>query len=68
MTIGENIRAVRESKGYSRTRLAKRAYISPMTIQMWETDKYVPTVSLLIAVADILGVTLDELVGRKVQK
>lgn len=64
MTIGENIQRVRESKGYSRGRLALRSNVNAWTIRAWEKGRTVPTITLLIKVADVLRVSLDELVGR----
>lgn len=64
MTIGESIRKVREEKGYSRERLSRAAKVSHTAILQWEYDKASPTASLLWRVADVLKVSLDELVGR----
>lgn len=64
MTIGEAIRKAREDKGYSRSQLSIKAGVPYITIRHWETDRSIPRVDLLICVADALGVTLDDLVGR----
>lgn len=64
MTIGQSIRAARESKGWSISQLSRKADVANQTIWQWETGRAMPTVLLLICVADALDVTLDELVGR----
>lgn len=66
MTIGESIRKARLDKGYSQTKLSIKSGISVSVISYWETGRVFPTLINLIPVADALGVTLDELVGRKV--
>ena len=66
MTIGESIRKARLEKGYSQTKLSIKSGISVSVISYWETGRVFPTLINLIPVADALGVTLDELVGRKV--
>lgn len=67
MTIGQSIRATRKAKGFSQEELARKAGIWQPVISSWELDRVNPTIPLLICIADVLGVTLDELVGRNVQ-
>lgn len=68
MTIGEAIKAARKARGLKQIELAEKAGISVNTIRFWETDRTSPTAIFLCCVADVLDVTLDELVGRKVTK
>ena len=65
MTIGESIRAVREAKGFTRRELYEKSGVHYQTIYNWEHDGPVPTVFNLICIADVLDVSLDELVGRE---
>ena len=67
MTIGEAIKKARKSKGITQKDLAKKTGLSQCVISWWETNRVTPTVILLMCVADVLEVTLDELVGRKVK-
>lgn len=64
MTILEAIKKAREAKGYSLQTLAKKSGINASTINKWETRGSFPTIINLIPVADALGISLDELVGR----
>lgn len=64
MTIGQCIRATREGKGKSRWFVTKKSGISPSLLYNWEADRSLPRIDLLICVADVLDVSLDELVGR----
>lgn len=66
MTIGESIRTVREERGYSRERLARRTGLHIQTITRWEQGLSCPNALPLIEVADALNVSLDELVGRRI--
>lgn len=69
MTIGQAIRKAREHRGLTQQKLAELSGIAVLTLQGWERDKFTPTVILLMGVADILEISLDELVGRnKVEK
>ena len=63
-TIGEYIKDARESKGYSQRELAKKSGIGISNIGHWERGQTFPSIINLIPVADVLGITLDELVGR----
>ncbi len=65
MTIGEHIRKVREEKGYSRERLARRTGLHLQTILRWEQGLSFPNLMPLIEVAQVLNVSLDELIGRR---
>jgi transcriptional regulator with XRE-family HTH domain len=66
MTIGEAIRKARKERKYSRQRLADEAKISVMTIVRWELGISTPNLLPLLDVANVLKISLDELVGRKV--
>ena len=66
ITIGEAIKKARIEKGLSRSELSFEARIPVQNIYQWETDRAYPSIINLIPVADVLGVTLDELVGRTV--
>lgn len=65
MTIGQAIKKARGDKRLMRKELAEKSGISLTTIANWENDRNVPTIFLLICLADILDISLDELVGRK---
>lgn len=66
MTIGESIRKARKERKYSRQRLADEAKISVMTIVRWELGISTPNLLPLLDVANVLKISLDELVGRRV--
>lgn len=64
MTIGEKLKQLRQEKKYSQGELALKLDIHRNHVSLWETDKYEPSISYCIALADIFGVTLDEFCCR----
>jgi transcriptional regulator with XRE-family HTH domain len=65
-TLGSRLRALRERLGWTRKRLARRVGIGVSALWYLETDRYRPSLPVLVRLADALGVrTLDELVGRR---
>ena len=64
MTIGQSIREARKSKGLTQRKLEVEAGVSQGALSNWEKDIYSPSIFNLICLADVLSVSLDELVGR----
>ena len=62
------IKDYRASFHLSQNELAKKIKVAPSTVGMWETGKSVPRPSKLIKLADIFGVTVDELLREGVKK
>jgi transcriptional regulator with XRE-family HTH domain len=59
--MGDRIRAVRLAHGMSLRTLADRLGVSPSLISQVETGRAKPSVSTLYAIANELGISLDEL-------
>ncbi len=56
----------RKEKGLSQAQLAKQLHVTKQTVSKWETGKGMPDVSILSALAEIIDVTVDELLtGRE---
>lgn len=66
MTIGEHIKQERLARGWTQSELSRRADINFTSISYYETGRALPSVIALIALADAFGISLDQLVGRKV--
>ena len=64
-TIGSRIAALRKQKGLSQEKLAEKLGVSSQAVSKWENDASCPDISLLPALADVLGVTTDELLTGK---
>lgn len=60
-TIGKFISALRRANGMTQKELAELLYVSDKTVSRWECDECTPDLSLIPAIADIFGVTADEL-------
>ena len=59
--VGDRLRAARRSHGLSLRRLADRLGVSPSLISQVERGRAKPSVSTLYAIANELGISLDEL-------
>lgn len=66
MTIGQSIKKARKAKGLNQTQLAAAIGVNTPQISWLETGRSFPHILSCISLADELGVTLDELVGRTV--
>ena len=62
----EAIKYQREVRGYSQSALAKATGITQQKISYFESGKHSPVIEDCIKLADFYGISLDELVGRKV--
>lgn len=62
--IGKKIRRLRKKNGFTQKQLADELQIHQNMISLWETERYEPTLFMACCLADIFGVSLDELCGR----
>ena len=61
MTIGKNVKRLRMNLGMTQEQLAERLHISGQAVSKWENETALPDITLLPALADCFGVTIDEL-------
>lgn len=61
MTTGEKIREARKQAGLTQEQLAEKLSVSRPAVAKWETDKGIPDVENLKALAALLGVSVDYL-------
>jgi transcriptional regulator with XRE-family HTH domain len=64
MTIGEKIKELRKAKKMPQHKLAEKIGVHTSTVCWWETHRIEPTMFNCILLADVFGVTLDELCCR----
>lgn len=65
-TIGTFISVLRKSKGLTQKELGDMLGVSDKAVSRWERDECAPDISLIPVIADIFGVTADELLrGEK---
>lgn len=59
MSIGKKIRDLRKQKGVSTLTLAKEIGVSQRAIEYWESEKRVPRIESVKAIADYFNISLD---------
>lgn len=64
MDLRDNISEHRRSAGFTQEDIANRLGVSRQTVGKWETGRAVPELEKLVALCNLFGCTLDELVGR----
>ena len=62
MTLSEKLLALRTEKGLSQEDLAEKLEVSRQSVSKWETAQSTPDLDKIIRLADLFGVTVDELV------
>lgn len=64
-SIGENLKAIRKTRGLTQTDIAEKLYTTPQNISRVESGEGEPTAEMLIGLSDVLGVSVDALVGKE---
>lgn len=66
-TIGQFIAALRKTHGMTQKQLAEMLMVSDKAVSRWERDETAPDISLIPVIAEIFGVTSDEILrGEKI--
>ncbi|MBR6680825.1 MAG: helix-turn-helix transcriptional regulator [Clostridia bacterium] len=63
LNIGMNIKRLRLAKGLTQEQLAELLTISTAAVSKWEAKNTYPDITMLFPLAEIFGVTVDELLG-----
>ncbi len=61
-SIGQFLSTLRRAHGYTQQEVADMLGISNKTLSSWETDKTYPDIVLIPALAELYGVTCDEII------
>ncbi len=61
--VGQNIRKLRLAQGMTQRQLAYYLKVSMQAVSKWEREQAYPDMSLLVPIARLFSVTLDELFG-----
>ena len=64
LNYGEALKEQREKLGLSQSTVASKINTSHQNISRWESGKILPSIDFCVKLADLYGVSLDELVGR----
>lgn len=65
--LGSNIRTFRKNKGYTQDELAGMLGVTPQAVSRWEAEAGLPDVSMIVPIAQALGITTDTLLGYSLQ-
>ena len=63
--FAQRLKEIRGLRGLSQVKLAEMVGVIPRVYNRWERGSAAPRLEAIVSLADILQVTLDELVGRE---
>lgn len=64
MDMGKRIAQRRKELGWTQDQLAEKLGVTAQAVSKWENDQSCPDIATLPALADLLGLSVDELLGR----
>ncbi|MBQ4088875.1 MAG: helix-turn-helix transcriptional regulator [Clostridia bacterium] len=64
-TLGQRIGLLRRQKGIKQDEIAEILNVTPQAVSKWENDQTCPDIGLLPQLANLLGITVDELLTGK---
>ena len=62
MNFSEQIKKIRVDKGITQQEMANNLGISRQAISNWENDRNLPDIEMIIKIAQVFNLTLDELI------
>ena len=65
MIIGNNIKRIRQNKGVTQEQLGDIIGVTGQAISKWENGSALPDIQVLPKLADYFGISIDELMGYK---
>ena len=63
MNLNENIRKLRTAMGINQVEFAKRMGVTKQCVSNWENDNILPSVEMLVKIAEFFAVSTDSLLG-----
>lgn len=63
-SLNENIKKLRVARGMNQVEFARMLGVSKQCVSNWENDNVMPSVEMLVRIADFFKVTTDYLLGR----
>ena len=67
-TFGQRFLKLRKARNLTQEDIAKKLNISAQAVSKWENDISSPDISLLSDIASIFNITIDELLGKEINK
>lgn len=61
--FGDNMKRLRKAAGISQAEVASRVHVSAQAVSKWENNKSTPSPEMVSALASLLGISADELLG-----
>lgn len=68
MNLNENIKKLRMERGLNQVEFARKMSVTKQCVSNWENDNVVPSVEMLMRLADFFSVSTDYLLGRTEQR
>ncbi|MFV0351655.1 MAG: helix-turn-helix domain-containing protein [Oscillospiraceae bacterium] len=65
-TIGSLIQKLRKDKGFSQLELAEKLNVTDKAVSKWECESSIPNVELIPKIAEILDVTVNDLIDGSI--
>ena len=65
MKFGSYLKTQRELAGFTQSELAKKTGLSQAAISRWEDDLRIPNIENCLILAELYGISIDELIGRE---
>lgn len=62
--LNENIKKLRQIRGLNQVEFAKALSVTKQCVSNWENDNVLPSIEMLVKIADFFSVTTDFLLGR----
>ena len=63
--LNENIKKLRIAHGMNQVEFAKRMGVTKQCVSNWENDNVLPSIDMLVRIADMFHVRTDFLLGRE---
>jgi transcriptional regulator with XRE-family HTH domain len=64
-SLNENIKRMRIARGMSQVEFARCIGVTKQCVSNWEIDNVIPSIEMLIKIADVFNVRTDLLLGRE---
>lgn len=64
LALNENIKKLRIARGLNQVEFAKILCVTKQCVSNWENDNVMPSVEMLVKIADFFNVTTDYVLGR----
>lgn len=68
MKISEYLKQYRKNNNLTQQDLADKLFVSKQAISKWENDRGLPDINTYPLISEVLGVSIDELMGKDIKK